>query len=116
MTLRFTQAKGLFINVILAYAPTIDANYETHIAFYEQIEEVLAKVPRYECIVLLGDFNDRVGKEREIWRGLWGDMGSTTQMLVENYCLRGTRPHHNIDTSWIMSGGIQDKTVYETKF
>ena len=60
--------------VIITYAPTRTANRKEKDAFYDDLETQLAGIPdsdMYIMIVLLGDFNARIGS-RESAQDQWG--------------------------------------------
>ncbi|KYO35364.1 hypothetical protein Y1Q_0007952 [Alligator mississippiensis] len=37
--------------------------------FYSDIDNTIASIPRNNKVILLGDFNARVGHDHKIWRG-----------------------------------------------
>lgn len=43
--------------------------------FYETLDAALRKVPQHDKILLLGDFNARVGGNSDIWDGIIGRHG-----------------------------------------
>jgi hypothetical protein len=57
--------KGCFRNVtlILAYASTADIQEENKHAFYNQSHTECSKIPKYDILVILGDFNTQTGIE-----------------------------------------------------
>ena len=59
------RIKGRIFNIslICVYAPTEDKAPERKESFYAQLEATLAKVPRGDVKLVLGDFNAKVGKE-----------------------------------------------------
>jgi exonuclease III len=62
------RTRGKFYNmtVISAYAPTEDENKrnpEDMERFYNKLSDVRDKTPRNDALILLGDFNAKVGKE-----------------------------------------------------
>jgi exonuclease III len=75
MTLRVPLARNEYATVVSAYAPTLSADEDTKDQFYLSLDEVLNRVDRKDKIVLLGDFNARVGKDHEIWSGAVGRHG-----------------------------------------
>ncbi|XP_022186058.2 craniofacial development protein 2-like [Nilaparvata lugens] len=59
------RIKGRFRNltIIFAYAPTEEATDEDKDTFYESLARECAKAPKYDMLVVLGNFNAKVGKE-----------------------------------------------------
>ena len=50
------------MTVVQVYAPTSEAEESGHEAFYETLQETLNSVPRRDIVVVMGDFNAKVGK------------------------------------------------------
>jgi exonuclease III len=50
-----------YVTVLSCYAPTLDSSEEEKDAFYDCLDEELQRIPAADKIVLLGDFNARVG-------------------------------------------------------
>ena len=75
MLLRYPVSDGNTVNLISAYAPTLDSAHEIKEVFYQQLEECIRKVPKAERLIILGDFNARVGKDSDIWPGVIGKNG-----------------------------------------
>ena len=44
-------------------------------AFYSQLKATLSSVPRTDVIIVLGDFNARVGSDKTTWHGVLGNQG-----------------------------------------
>jgi exonuclease III len=51
------------IIVLNIHAPTEDKTDDVKDSFYEELERVFDKFPKYHKKILLGDFNAKVGKE-----------------------------------------------------
>jgi exonuclease III len=49
--------------VLNVHAPTKDKIDDIKNRFYEELEQVFDKFPRYHMKILLGDFNAKVGRE-----------------------------------------------------
>lgn len=75
MTIRVSLINNSHATLISAYAPTLNATEEDKDRFYQNLDEILHKVPRKDKIVLLGDFNARVGKDSDIWDRIIGKHG-----------------------------------------
>ena len=75
MTWRIPLAKNRYATLISAYAPTLDADESIKNMFYEQLDQFLATIPISDKVLLLGDFNARVGQDQEIWNMTLGAHG-----------------------------------------
>ncbi|KAJ4927753.1 hypothetical protein JOQ06_015555 [Pogonophryne albipinna] len=75
MTIRLMLASSQMATVISAYAPTLDAQDEVKEAFYADLDKTLSEVPKEDKLILLGDFNARVGRNHHLWRGTLGREG-----------------------------------------
>ena len=62
--------------LISAYAPTMTNPEEVKYQFYEQLDAVIAAVPNSEKLIVLGDFNARVGTDHHTWSGVIGQQGT----------------------------------------
>ncbi len=71
---RFTTSHG-FCTVVQVYAPTNDSQEARKHLFYEQLQSTLDKVPQRDELVLMGDFNAKVGVGHSEWRGVLGKHG-----------------------------------------
>ena len=52
------------------YASTLQANEEVNLAFYGALCEAITKIPVEGKLIILGDFNPRVGRDWEMWDSL----------------------------------------------
>ena len=75
ITLRVPLAKNENVTILSCYAPTLVSDEDIKDTFYEQLHEALSQVKRDDKIVLLGDFNARVGTDAEVWNGVIGANG-----------------------------------------
>ena len=59
------RIRGKFRNltIISAYAPTEDKGEEEKAEFYSKLERICNGVPKYDLLVIMGDFNAKVGRE-----------------------------------------------------
>lgn len=75
MTLRVPLVRGEHMLVISAYAPTLVADEDQKDIFYSALDSVLRKASPKDKIVLMGDFNARVGSRTDLWRDVIGAHG-----------------------------------------
>ena len=112
LSLRLNTSEGP-VNLLSVYAPTLMAPSEIKDNFYNQLDDVIKKFPAQEALIILGDFNARVGSDHEAWPtcvghfGI-GNMNDNGQRLLEtcsyhDLCITntffGTKPHHRV--SWM---------------
>ena len=57
--------EGCILTVISAYAPTLPSSDEDKEEFYDKLGDIVKNVPSSNKILLLGDFNARVGADHE---------------------------------------------------
>ncbi|KAJ7423107.1 hypothetical protein BTVI_11054 [Pitangus sulphuratus] len=67
------------------YAPTLQADPPKKDKFYTDLCRFIQKVPADDKIIILGDFNTRVGKNSEAWKGVLGNHGAGN--CNDNGCL-----------------------------
>ena len=63
------------LKLISAYAPTLLATDEDKSKFYDELHSVIAATPPSEGLFILGDFNARVGADKEAWPSNIGHFG-----------------------------------------
>ena len=68
-------AKPLNISVIQVYAPTSMSSEEDINDFYGELEEVLNDSQKKDTKVIMGDWNAKVGTDREGWETVMGRFG-----------------------------------------
>ena len=109
------QAKLMNLTLIQAYAPTSDADEEEREEVYNCLEELLECTPRKDVVIVMGDFNAKIGHQtvedvcRNFRLGERNEAGDRlAQICIEhkftimNTCLSNTRGactlgHHPID-------------------
>ena len=62
MALRVPLPQNNFITVLSAYAPTLDADEDVKNQLYDQLSATIYSVPSRDKLLLLDDFNARVGR------------------------------------------------------
>nr|VZI07880.1 unnamed protein product [Spirometra erinaceieuropaei] len=70
MSLRLPLWGGIFATIISAYAPTMTNPDAVRDKFYEDLHALLATVSKANKLIVLGDFNARVGTYHTAWRGV----------------------------------------------
>ena len=64
------------VSVIAVYAPTNEAeNEEETRKFYQALQDCVRKTPKQDMLLVIGDFNARVGNDVDAWRGTIGRFG-----------------------------------------
>ena len=64
-----------WMTLVQVYAPRDGSKVEEKECFYSDLQEVIAKLGRKETLVIMGDFNARVGKDCEAWENVIGKNG-----------------------------------------
>ncbi|VDM03721.1 unnamed protein product [Schistocephalus solidus] len=64
-----------FATIISAYAPPMTSSDAAKDKFYEDLHALLATVPKEDKLIVLGDFNARVGTDHAAWQGVLGPHG-----------------------------------------
>ena len=67
MTIRLPLGRDNFATIISMYAPTMTHPDEIKKAFYNQLASVLSGIPCTDKLLLIGDFNARIGRYNEKW-------------------------------------------------
>ncbi|XP_071483240.1 craniofacial development protein 2-like [Diadema antillarum] len=111
LTLRLQTSDGP-VTLVSAYAPTLASTPEAKDEFYSNLSDVIRNIPDNEHLVLLGDFNARVGADHDSWPSCLGHFGvgkinENGQRLLELCSFHGlcvtnsyfqTKPQHRV--SW----------------
>ena len=72
MSLRLPLIKGRHITIISAYAPTMTNPDDIKDKFYEDLDSLIKTIPKEDKLLILGDFNARVGTDYTTWEGIIG--------------------------------------------
>ena len=76
--LQLGKGRSSRLHVVSCYAPTRAASRELKDAFFQELGNVLSRVPQDERYVLMGDLNARVGSREhvgDVWDGVRGPHG-----------------------------------------
>ena len=66
----FSLCSSQSITAVFLYSSPEDKD-----KFYEALDTVVSKIPTTELILILGDFNMRVGADHELWPDVLGHHG-----------------------------------------
>ena len=72
------ETSDIFVTVVCAYAPTARAPPGVKAQFCLDLQDILDKTPQNDILVVLGDFNARVGVQKpddDAWSGVIGKHG-----------------------------------------
>jgi len=111
LSMRLNTSDGP-LNLLCIYAPTLTAPDDIKDSFYNQLETTIKGYQKQEALIILGDFNARVGDDYEAWPNCLGHFGvgkcnDNGQRLLElcsyhELCITNTffstKPHHRV--SW----------------
>ena len=75
MALRLPLSGNKHATIFSAYAPTMTNPVEAKDKFYDDLDNIISATPRTDKLILLGDFNARVGTEHQTWEGVIGSEG-----------------------------------------
>ena len=75
MKLRFPVSRSIHVTIISAYAPTLISCEEDKERFYETLDSLVKSTPVSDKLVVIGDFNARVGADHQSWEGVLGPQG-----------------------------------------
>jgi hypothetical protein len=112
-----TNSHWCHISVLNVPAPTEDKIHDMKDGFYEELERVFDKFPKYHMNIMLGDFNAKVGRE-DIFKMTIGNeslrrISNENRIRVVNFAtykdltIRSTMfPHRNIHKyTWMFPNG-----------
>ena len=89
MTLRLPLSGKRHANIVSVYAPTMTNPDKVKDKFYDDLDSVISASPRTDKLILLGDFNARVGTDQPACEGVIGTEGigkSNSNGLLEEEC------------------------------
>ena len=123
MTLRLPLSGNKHATIVSAYAPTMTNPDEVKDKFYDDLDNVISATPRTDKLILLGDFNARVGTDHQTWEGVIGPEGvgkcNSNGLLLLRKCAEHDLlititvfrlPNRN-KTSWISKYNVGLKTL-----
>ena len=75
MTMRIPLTKDRNATIVSAYAPTMTNPEENKETLYSQLKGTLRYSPSTDKLLLIGDFNARIGRENDKWPSALGKYG-----------------------------------------
>ena len=100
-----------FMSIICAYAPTSRAPSGVKAHFCSDLQDTLDKIPQNDILVVLGDFNARVGvlkPDDDLWHGVIGRHGIDERNLAGEEFLQFC----TVNQLTVMNTWFQKKEVY----
>jgi exonuclease III len=92
MYLRVPLKHNRWLTVFSVYAPTLDSDPADKNAFYSCLEQLLLTVPSKDKLLILGDFNARVGTDNTNFERVMGKNGHGNRndngLQLLNMCLK----------------------------
>ena len=82
MPMRVPIEKGRYLTLVNVYAPTRTYSVEEKEILYLELTQIVLKVPREDKLLILGDFNARVGTDWETYKGIIGKFGKKKKTLI----------------------------------
>lgn len=70
MTLQLLLQNKSQVTLISAYAPTMTNPDEMKDGYYEELDTLLSAVSRINKLILLSNFNTRIGCDSAAWQGV----------------------------------------------
>ena len=75
MTMRIPLTKDRNATIVSAYAPTMTNPEENKETFYSQLKGTPRNISSTDKLLLIGDFNARIGRENDKWPSAMGKYG-----------------------------------------
>jgi len=75
MSMRLPLKNKQYATLFSVYAPTLQAELAEKDKFYSELRSLIQSTPADDKVIILGDFNARVGKDATAWKGVLGRHG-----------------------------------------
>lgn len=83
MVARF-QASPKNVTFVQVYAPTLQADSDVKDEFYARLMQTLDRVSKSDIVIVLGDFNAKVGSDNRGWENVMGKHGLGPDRMNDN--------------------------------
>lgn len=107
------QGLGFNLSVIQVYAPTADSNVKDIEEFYDQLQQQIDLIDRNDAMIVMGDWNAKVGTDHDTWPDTIGKYGfgeanergeKLLEFCCENQlCITNTYYQHKASRKWTWS-------------
>ena len=118
------RTRHVKVTVVQAYAPTEEAEEADKDTFYDQLQEELNAVPRHDMLLLIGDYNAQLDRERTGFETTIGPHGSSNRTndngerlrsfcATNNLCVGNTFFQHKRmhKTTWRAPSGLYENEI-----
>ena len=112
LTLRIPLVSKKHAIIISAYAPTMTNPDDVKDKFYEDLDNLLKSVPSQDKLLLLGDFNARVGSDYKTWEGVLGKNGVGNSNSNGLQVLRTCTEHKLLITNTVFRLPLRNRTSW----
>ena len=75
MSLKLPLSGKKQATLVSVYAPTMTNPDDIKDKFYEDLDSIITSTPNSDKLIILGDFNARVGRDHHSWKGVLGVHG-----------------------------------------
>ena len=111
MTMSLPLESGT-LSLISAYAPTLPSSDESKELFYGTLNDVIKTIPLQNKMLLLGDFNARVGRDYNSWENVIGKHGVGRENSNGTLLLSLCAQHGLIITNTMFQQADRHKTTW----
>ena len=111
MTLRLSSSGKRDATIVSAYAPTMTNPDEVKDKFYDDFDTVIPAAPRTDKLILIGDFDARVGTDHQTWEGVIGSEG-VGKCNSNGLLLRKCAKHELLITNTVFRLPTRRKTTW----
>ena len=104
--------EGFTLNLISAYAPTLASSDESKESFYGALNDTIKAVPLTHKLLVMGDFNARVGTDYTSWNNVLGKNGVGRENSNGTMLLSMCSQNELIITNTIFQQATRFKTTW----
>ena len=112
MSLKLPLAGKKQATLVSVYAPTMTNPDDIKDKFYEHLDSIITSTPNSDKLIILGDFNARVGRDHHSWKGVLGVHGIGNCNSNGLLLLRTCTEHELLLTNTIFQLPTRKKTTW----